>query len=104
MLELVNRVDAVVVVGGRNSNNTQRLVHLCQQHQTLAFRVERADQLRPEWFRDVYTVGLTAGTSTLDETINEVYQALVQIGSRLKERMSHVNEVDPASHARSAAT
>ena len=81
LLDLVRRVDAVVVVGGRNSNNTRRLVQLCDEQRTTALHVESADDLEPEWFVDVDTVGLTAGTSTLDETINEVHRALERIGS-----------------------
>lgn len=104
MLDLVKRVDAVVVVGGRNSNNTRRLVELCRRHLTPALHVECVDDLEPEWFDEVGTVGLTAGTSTLDETINDVHQALVQIGLRGKERTLHAKEVEPASHARGAAT
>jgi 4-hydroxy-3-methylbut-2-enyl diphosphate reductase IspH len=104
MLELVKCVDAVVVVGGRNSNNTRRLVQLCQQNLTPARHVECAGELKTEWFDDVDTVGLTAGTSTLDGTINDVHQALVQIGLRRKEGTSHANEVDPTSHARGSAT
>jgi 4-hydroxy-3-methylbut-2-enyl diphosphate reductase len=72
-------VDAVVVVGGLNSNNTRRLVQLCEEHQIPALHVESAEELQPEWFADVGAVGLTAGTSTLDETIDDVEQALEQI-------------------------
>ena len=79
MLALVNRVDAVVVVGGRGSNNTRRLVQVCQEHRAPTLHVERADELDPGWFDDVGTVGLTAGTSTLDETIDEVHRALERI-------------------------
>lgn len=79
-LDLVSRVDAVVVVGGRGSNNTRRLVQLCHEHQTPALHVESADDLNPGWFNNVDTVGLTAGTSTLDETIDEVHRALEWIG------------------------
>lgn len=81
MHELLRRVQAVVVVGGRNSNNTRRLVELCRQHQTPAFHVESAGDLDPDWFEGISTVGLTAGTSTLDATIDEVHRALVRIGA-----------------------
>jgi 4-hydroxy-3-methylbut-2-enyl diphosphate reductase len=81
VLELVRRVDAVVVVGGRNSNNTRWLVQVCREHRTPAFHVESAKDLDPTWFADVRAVGLTAGTSTLDETIAEVQRALERIGS-----------------------
>lgn len=82
VLDLVRRVDVVVVVGGRNSNNTRWLVQVCRDHGTPAFHVESADDLDPGWFTDVRTVGLTAGTSTLDDTIDEVHRALERIGSR----------------------
>ena len=81
VLDLVRRVDAVVVVGGRNSNNTRWLVRVCCEHGTPALHVESAEDLDPAWFADVRTVGLTAGTSTLDETIDEVHRALECIES-----------------------
>ena len=81
VLDLVRRVDVVVVVGGRNSNNTRWLVNVCREHGTPARHVESADDLDPAWFTDVRTVGLTAGTSTLDETIDEVHRALECIDS-----------------------
>jgi 4-hydroxy-3-methylbut-2-enyl diphosphate reductase len=80
MLDLVRRVDAVVVVGGRHSNNTSRLVEFCRQRGTPAHHVESSAGLGPSWFEGVATVGLTAGTSTLDETIDEVQRALERIG------------------------
>jgi 4-hydroxy-3-methylbut-2-enyl diphosphate reductase len=81
VVDLAGRVDAVVVVGGRNSNNTRWLVNVCREHGTPALHVESAEDLDPAWFAGVRTVGLTAGTSTLDETIDEVYRALERIGS-----------------------
>jgi 4-hydroxy-3-methylbut-2-enyl diphosphate reductase len=87
VLDLVRLVDAVVVVGGRNSNNTRWLVQVCREHQTPALHVESAADLDPAWFADVLTVGLTAGTSTLDETIDEVHRALERIGSRHARRV-----------------
>ncbi|WP_435018620.1 4-hydroxy-3-methylbut-2-enyl diphosphate reductase [Tundrisphaera sp. TA3] len=80
MFDLLGRVDAVVVVGGRNSNNTRRLVELCRQHRVPAHHVESAADLDPAWFEGFAEVGLTAGTSTLDETIDEVQRALERIG------------------------
>jgi 4-hydroxy-3-methylbut-2-enyl diphosphate reductase len=79
MSELINHVDAVVVVGGRNSNNTRRLAELCRQHNVPALHVTCADEIDPSWFGDAKTIGLTAGTSTLDDTIHEVHRRLKQI-------------------------
>jgi 4-hydroxy-3-methylbut-2-enyl diphosphate reductase len=76
---LADRVDAVVVVGGRNSNNTKELVALCRSRGKPALHVQSAADLDPAWFKGVETVGLTAGTSTLDRTIDEVHQALLRM-------------------------
>jgi 4-hydroxy-3-methylbut-2-enyl diphosphate reductase len=78
---LLDRVDAVVVVGGRNSNNTRELAARCRQRGKPAVHVQSAGELDPAWFKEFATVGLTAGTSTLAETIEEVHRALVWIGS-----------------------
>lgn len=85
MLDLVRRVEAVVVVGGHHSNNTRRLVDLCHKHGTPACHVESAADLDPAWFAGYATVGLTAGTSTLDETVDAVHRALLRIGSQRPE-------------------
>ena len=73
------KVDAVVVVGGRNSNNTRELTALCEAGGKPTYHVQSAADLDPNWFRHCRTVGLTAGTSTLDETIEDVRQALICI-------------------------
>jgi 4-hydroxy-3-methylbut-2-enyl diphosphate reductase len=78
---LLDQVEVVVVVGGKNSNNTRQLVARCRERGLPAFHVQSAADLRPEWLVGVETVGLTAGTSTLDETIQEVRQALLSISN-----------------------
>lgn len=77
--QLAASVDAVVVVGGRNSNNTRQLLARCRDRGVPAFHIQSADDIQPEWFRRCSTVGLTAGTSTLDATIDDVYQALCSL-------------------------
>jgi 4-hydroxy-3-methylbut-2-enyl diphosphate reductase len=79
--DLLPWVQALVVVGGKNSNNTRQLRALGEKAGLPCFQVERASELRPEWFRGLDTVGLTAGTSTLDQTIEEVRTALMQMES-----------------------
>ena len=76
---LLEQVQAMVVVGGRNSNNTRELVARCRERGVPAYHVQSSADLRAEWFDGVDTVGLTAGTSTLDETISEVHRALLQL-------------------------
>src|SRR5215471_12939876 len=77
--DLLPKVQALVVVGGRNSNNTRQLRALGEKAGLPCFQVERASELRPEWFYGLDTVGLTAGTSSLDQTIEEVYRALAEM-------------------------
>ncbi len=76
---LLGEVEAMVVVGGRNSNNTRELVALCAERGVPALHVQDASELDPEWFLGIEKVGLTAGTSTLDSTIDAVHAALLRL-------------------------
>jgi 4-hydroxy-3-methylbut-2-enyl diphosphate reductase len=75
--ELAAEVDAVVVVGGRNSANTARLAQLCLAIEPRTHHIESAAELRPEWFAGAARVGVTAGASTPDEEIEATVVALV---------------------------
>lgn len=79
---LCRQVDAVVVVGGANSNNTRQLVALCERRGTRAYHVQSAEGLEPAWFEGCTVVGLTAGTSTLDETVEAVSERLRSLPGR----------------------
>jgi 4-hydroxy-3-methylbut-2-enyl diphosphate reductase len=69
---LASGVDVIVVVGGPESNNSARLTELARQLGRPAYQVSTAADLRSEWFADARTIGLTAGTSTPDDVIEEV--------------------------------
>ena len=69
---LLSEVDAVVVIGGKNSNNTLQLLSTCRKTGTPSFHIERVEELTPSWFEGFETVGVTAGTSTLRETVEAV--------------------------------
>jgi 4-hydroxy-3-methylbut-2-enyl diphosphate reductase len=71
--------EAVVVVGGKNSNNTRQLARACEAEGARAYQVEGPAELRAEWFDGVRSVGLTAGTSTPDEVIDAVHAALLRM-------------------------
>ena len=73
---LAQQCDTVVVIGGAHSNNTRELVATCARFCPRVHHVQGPDDLRPEWFRDAETVGLTAGTSTPDSVIEAVAQDL----------------------------
>jgi 4-hydroxy-3-methylbut-2-en-1-yl diphosphate reductase len=71
-LELAQQCEVVVVVGGVNSNNTRQLAAACLAFCSRVHHVQTASDLQPDWFDDAETVGLTAGTSTPDVTIDAV--------------------------------
>lgn len=85
--ELARQCDVVVVIGGAHSNNTRELVATCARHCPRVHHVQGPADLRAEWFTGAETVGLTAGTSTPDTTIDAVEQALWQIAGQPNERM-----------------
>jgi 4-hydroxy-3-methylbut-2-enyl diphosphate reductase len=74
--------DVVIVVGGRNSNNTRQLVAACREAGARAHQVETAADLRAEWLHEARSVGLTAGTSTPDHVIDAVHAALQRFAAR----------------------
>ncbi len=69
---LAREVDAVVVVGGKNSANTRHLAEICREIQARTWHVETEDELRPEWFGGCRAVGLSAGASTPDWVVEGV--------------------------------
>ena len=70
--KLIAECDTLVVVGGRNSNNTLQLVAAATVAGLAVHHIERPDELDAAWFRDAEIIGLTAGTSTLKETVAAV--------------------------------
>jgi 4-hydroxy-3-methylbut-2-enyl diphosphate reductase len=79
VVRLLPQVDVMIVVGGKMSNNTRQLVALCLDHGVPAHHVEDAAGIDPHWFTGSRLVGLTAGTSTPDEVIASVRDALSRL-------------------------
>lgn len=77
---LIATCDLIVVVGGRNSNNTRELVTSVETAGRRAVHVEGPEELRAEAFRGASEVGVTAGTSTLRETVEAVCARLKSFG------------------------
>jgi 4-hydroxy-3-methylbut-2-enyl diphosphate reductase len=79
-VELAQKSDVVIVIGGAQSNNTHELVKTCSQFCSRVHHVQTAGDLQSEWFADAETVGITAGTSTPDLVIDAVERLLRHIG------------------------
>jgi 4-hydroxy-3-methylbut-2-enyl diphosphate reductase len=77
--ELAERVDAMIVVGGRNSANTQRLAEICAATGAPTHHVETAAEVSADWVREARRVGVTAGASTPAWIVDEVVARLRQL-------------------------
>ncbi len=86
--DLARRCDVVIVIGGSNSNNTRQLVATCQCFCSRVHPVSTVTDLRADWLRPDDTVGVTAGTSTPDESIDAVMEALQRTVVRTAEHSS----------------
>ena len=78
VLKLAQASNIVLVIGGVNSNNTIELVKTSLEHCPRVYHVQTAAGLKREWFQEMDTVGITAGTSTPDTAIKEVERRLQQ--------------------------
>jgi 4-hydroxy-3-methylbut-2-enyl diphosphate reductase len=85
-VELAQKCDVVIVIGGIHSNNTHELVRTCARVCARVHHVQTADDLRADWFLADDVVGVTAGTSTPDSVIAEVEQRLVNANQEQHEK------------------
>ena len=92
--DLARQSDVVVVIGGVNSNNTRELVQTCRRHCSHVHHVQTYADLRPGWFADVRTVGITAGTSTPDEIIEEVDRRIREFADAVSASETRSMEAD----------
>jgi (E)-4-hydroxy-3-methyl-but-2-enyl pyrophosphate reductase len=77
-IKLAKRVDLMIVIGGHNSANTNRLTSLCKQYVT-TYHIEIADEIDKSWFDGIEIVGVTAGASTPEWIVDDVIEKLTGI-------------------------
>jgi 4-hydroxy-3-methylbut-2-enyl diphosphate reductase len=81
---LAGQVDVMLVIGGRNSANTSRLVSVCVQEGKPTYHIEVAEEIQPEWLKGASKVGITAGASTPDWVVEGVLQKLTSQGGEVR--------------------
>jgi 4-hydroxy-3-methylbut-2-enyl diphosphate reductase len=85
-------VDAVIVVGSRNSSNSNRLREVAANRGVPAYMIDTADDLRPEWLEGRARIGVTAGASAPELLVREVVARLRALGAHSVEELSGVVE------------
>ena len=70
---IASEVDAMIVIGGKSSSNTQKLYEICRRECENTYYIQTVDDLEPESVSSVRSVGITAGASTPKNIIKEVH-------------------------------
>jgi len=83
--ELAEEVDLMIVVGGHNSANTKHLLEVCREEGASAYHVESPDEVKAEWLKGCKRVGITAGASTPDSTVEAVVRRIQRLGAELED-------------------
>jgi 4-hydroxy-3-methylbut-2-enyl diphosphate reductase len=69
---LSSMVDAMLIVGGKNSSNTTKLYKIAKNIQTNTYHIETETDIKPEWFSGLNKIGMTGGASTPDNILDSV--------------------------------
>ena len=89
---LADRVDLVLIVGSKNSSNSNRLREVAELRQTPAHLIDDAGEMDPAWFVGVERVGISAGASAPEHLVVQVVDWLRRHGARSVEEMEGEEE------------
>ena len=78
--ELSRLVDVILVVGAKNSSNSNRLKEIGAESGIPSYLIANGRELEPEWVEGVHTVGITAGASAPEVLVEDVIDALRRLG------------------------
>jgi 4-hydroxy-3-methylbut-2-en-1-yl diphosphate reductase len=70
--QLAPRCDLVLVIGSRNSSNSNRLVEVARQHGAASYLIDNEHEVKEEWLEGVETVGITSGASAPEELVQRL--------------------------------
>ncbi|MBP7176122.1 MAG: bifunctional 4-hydroxy-3-methylbut-2-enyl diphosphate reductase/30S ribosomal protein S1 [Thermoclostridium sp.] len=86
--EISQQADLMVVIGGKNSSNTQKLYEICLANCPLTYKIETMADIPPLAIKHNYTIGVTAGASTPDWVIKEVVETMEEMMNKQETEMS----------------
>lgn len=90
--KLAEQVDLMLVVGARNSSNSNRLQEVAVRHGVPAHLIEDASQIDESWFAGVARVGVTAGASAPECLVDDVRCRLRELGAQRERQMAGERE------------
>jgi len=90
--ELAMDSDIIIVIGGKNSSNTKMLAKISGKI-IQTFHIEESSELNKIWFKDKKKIGITAGASTPDWIIVEVYNKIIEIVGNSASLVSKVEDI-----------
>jgi 4-hydroxy-3-methylbut-2-en-1-yl diphosphate reductase len=79
--QLARECDLVLVIGSRNSSNSNRLVEVAREHGAASHLIDNASQVREEWLEGARTVGITSGASAPEELVEELVEYFRERGA-----------------------
>jgi len=92
---MAGKVDVVIVVGSKNSSNSNRLREVAENDGVPAYLVDGAEQIDPAWFAGRARIGLTAGASAPEVLVDGVARRLQELGGQSVQTLDgtpeHVN-------------
>lgn len=79
---IANQVDLLLVVGAKNSSNSNRLRELAEKIGTTSYLIDTAEDILPQWIENIKHVGVTAGASAPEILVNQVIETLKSYGGK----------------------
>ena len=90
--QLADHCDLIIVVGSKNSSNSNRLQELAARRGVEAYLIDHFSQIRAEWLKGKRAVGLTSGASAPEELVQAVLKHLIDQGGHLVETLPTASE------------
>lgn len=90
--ELAKLSDLVLVVGSKNSSNSNRLAELASRMGVKSQLLDDPFDIQADWFNDVKTIGITAGASAPEELVQSIISRLKEFGANTIEELQGLEE------------
>ena len=89
---IIDDSDMLLVLGSKNSSNSNRLQEIAQKNKKPAYLIDRANDINPAWLKGINSIGITAGASAPEILVQEVVSYLLDHGANEVVEVSGANE------------